>query len=225
MSTLETFDHAQVLPPFAFQLPTRMTAIASPDGVALISPVPIDDTLAARIARLGEVRWLIAPNLLHSSYMGAAQQRYPRARVLAPRKLKRRGFEVDAALEEGLPAELPLTMIPIEGAPQIDEFTFFHDPTRTLIVTDFVFHMVRPRGWFANLAMHVVGCHGCLAMSRTWRLFARDRAQVRASVERMLALPVETLVMAHGELVREDAHARLASAASWLLPRRVALPA
>ncbi|MET0286822.1 MAG: hypothetical protein ABW352_20235 [Polyangiales bacterium] len=223
MTRVETFEHAQVLPPFAFQMPTRMSAIACEAGVALISPVPIDDALAARLAALGEVRWLIAPNLLHSMYLEAAARRYPNARVLTPRKLTR--VRSDGALEDGLPRELPLTMIPIAGAPKVDEFTFFEPATRTLVVTDLVFHMVRPRGWFANLAMHVVGCHGCLAMSRAWRMFARDRAQVSASLQRVLALPIETLVMAHGEVVHEGAHARLQHAARWLLPVRPSLPA
>jgi hypothetical protein len=212
--TIHTFDYAQVLPPFSFQMPARMTAVASEAGVALISPVPIDDGIAARIAALGEVRWLIAPNLLHSMYLAAAQQRYPHAQVLAPRKMAR-----GAALEDGLPPDLPLSMIPIAGAPKIEEFTFFHHGSRTLIVTDLVFNMVHPRGWFANLAMYVVGCHGRLAMSRTWRVFARDRARVSDSVQRMLALPIETLVMAHGEIIERNAHARLAAATSWLQPR------
>lgn len=226
---IEWFDYAQVLPPFAFQMPARMTAVAIGAEVALISPVPIDDACARRIAALGEVRWLIAPNLLHSMYLAAAGQRYPRAEVLAPRALvnKKPALRIDAALEDGLPATLAqaLTLIPIAGAPGMSEFAFYHDESATLIVTDLVFHLREPRGWFAHLAMHLAGCHGKLAMSRVWRVLTRDRAQLAESAERLLALPFSTLVMAHGEVVQEDAHARLTEAMRWLLPARSALPA
>ena len=74
--TIEWFDYAQVLPPFGFNFPARMTAVAFDDGVALISPVPIDDAMAARIAAMGEVRFLVAPNLAHSMYTAAASARW-----------------------------------------------------------------------------------------------------------------------------------------------------
>jgi hypothetical protein len=221
---IEWFDYAQVLPPFGFQLPTRMTALALDGGLALISPIPIDDALARKLSALGEVRYLIAPNLLHSTYLEAARARYPEAKLLAPRGLsaKKPALRIDAALEDGLPFR-EVELIPIAGAPRVDEFAFFADGT--LIVTDLVFNVVRPRGWFTHLALALVGCRGRLAMSRTWRVFARDRAATSASVQRLLALPIETLVMAHGEVVQRDAHARLTEAVRWLLPARRALPA
>jgi hypothetical protein len=228
--SLPTFDFAQVLPPFGFRLPARMTALPLAEGrLALVSPVPIDAALAARIAALGEVSYLIAPNLLHHLYLADAMARYPTARVLAPRALsaKRPDLRIDLALEDALPEELTsaVAVQHIAGAPKLDEFVFFHRATRTLLMTDLVFNIERPEGFFAHLVLFVVGAYKRLASSRALRVLVTDRGRCSESVAQLLALPFETLVMAHGEIVREDAPARLAEALSWLSPARRALPA
>jgi hypothetical protein len=80
-------------------------------------------------------------------------------------------------------------------------------------------------GWFANLVLTVVGARGKLAASRSWYFLRKDRAALSRSIERVLALPFATLVMAHGEIVHEAPRECLAKAVRWLLPHRVALPA
>lgn len=220
---ITTLEHEQKLPG-GFFLPARTTVVRTEGGgLALISPVPIDDRRAAELARLGEVRWLVAPNLLHHLYLAEAHARYPDARVIAPRGLatKRPDLRIDATLDGPLPPELAacLDVLPIGGAPLVDEHLFFHRPTRTLVVTDLVFHVTEPRGLVTHLVLWLVGCHRRLAQSRSWRFFVRDRAAYASSLAPVLALDTETLVVAHGEVVREDARARLARALAPLLGR------
>jgi hypothetical protein len=223
-----SFEHSQRLPG-AFHLGTRMSAVRLAAGkLALISPIPIDDALAATLAGLGEVELLIAPNLLHHLYLEDARRRYPHARVLGPPGLrqKRPELTLSASLDERLPDELSaaLDVVRIAGAPKADEFAFFHRDSRTLIVTDLVFNVLRPRGLVANLVLFLEGVRGRLAPSPAWRFMVKDRALARASVERLLELPFETLVMAHGEIVREDARARLAHALRWMRKAPKLLP-
>jgi hypothetical protein len=225
---LAVFDHEQVLP-LGFQFPARMSVLPLEAGkLALVSPVPIDDARAAAIAALGRVEFLIAPNLLHHLYLEAAIQRYPEARVLAPSRLsaKRPHLRIHAPLEAGVPPELAaaVDVVRIEGAPGLDEFVFFHRATRTLVVTDLVFNITRPRGVLAHLLLFLGGCHGRLASSRALRFTLKDRAAARASAERILALPFETLVMAHGDILGRDARARLEPALAWLAPARREMP-
>lgn len=214
------FDLAQVLPG-GFQLPARMSALPLGDGtLALVSPIPIDDALAARIAALGEVRYLIAPNLLHHLYLGQAAQRYPGAQVIAPAGLarKRPDLRIDLQLQDGLPAALGAAVecMHIAGAPGMDEYVFYHRASRTLVVTDLVFNIRKPRGVLAHAVLFCVGCHGRLAQSRAWRFFVKDRALAAISIARVLALPIDTLIMAHGEVERDRAGERLATALRWL---------
>jgi hypothetical protein len=232
-TNLPVFELAQTLPG-RFRLPARMTVLTLVGGgLALVSPIPIDEALARTLASLGEVRFLIAPNLLHHLYLHAASQRYPRAIVLAPPGLarKRPGLRIDRTLQEPLPVALTdsVDVHHIAGAPTVDEFVFFHRATRSLVVTDLVFHVLRPEGWLTNLVLRLVGCHRRFGQSRAFRLFVKDRPAAAHSIERVLALPFETLIMAHGEIVRGDAQhdprAMLADAVRWLLPLRTALPA
>jgi hypothetical protein len=227
-SRLPVFDYDQVLP-LGFRFPARMSVLPLGAGqLALVSPIPIADALAAAIAELGRVEFLIAPNLLHHLYLEAAMRRYPEARVLAPSGLRRKrpNLRIHAALDHVVPPELTaaVDVVPVEGAPGLDEFAFFHRATRTLILTDLVFNIRRPRGLMAHLVLFLGGCHRRLASSRVLRLVIDDRAAARASVERLLALPFETLVVAHGDIIEQGARSQLEQALAWLLPSRKVMP-
>lgn len=240
---VSVFDYDQVLP-LGFRFPARMSVLSLEAGkLALVSPVPIDDALAKEIAALGRVEFLIAPNLLHHLYLEAAARRYPEARVIAPRRLgvKKPGLRIDVALDvaasdagapdagapdagapDALPSELAaaIEVVPIAGLPGLDELVLYHRATRTLVVTDLVFNITRPQGWLAHLVLFLMGVHGRLCTSRAVRALVKDRDAARASVERLLALPFESLVVAHGDVIERDAHARLEQALAWLSPAR-----
>jgi hypothetical protein len=218
---LPTYELGQVLPG-GFHMPTRMTVLPLEGGdVALISPIRLDAETAAAIEASGPVRYLVAPNLLHHLYLGAASERWPNARVLAPAALraKRPDLRIDAALEDGLPSDLSRSVrtVKIDGAPSLDEFVFFHEPSRTLVVTELAFNITKPRGLMAHVVLFLVGCHGRLAQSRAWRMFVKDRAAAARSARAVLSLGFETLVVAHGEIVENNARERLEGALAWML--------
>ncbi|MFT3923852.1 MAG: DUF4336 domain-containing protein [Myxococcales bacterium] len=224
------FDFAQKLPG-GFHFPARMTVLPLSAGkLALVSPIPIDDGMARAIAALGEVELLIAPNLMHHLYLADAMSRYPRARVVAPPGLasKRTDLRIDHTLDRELPElAAAVDVIRLEGAPRMDEFVFFHRQSSTLVVTDLVFNIERPRGLMAHIVLFAMGCHGRLAASRAWGSLVKDRELARQSVERIVALPTRVLVMAHGEVIARDAQERLAEALARRFGGRVrlALPA
>lgn len=226
---VRTFDYAQVLGGL-HHFPTRMTLLPLAEGSSvLISPIPLDAALLAELEAQTKVAYLVAPNLLHHFYLAAARERFPAARVLAPPglRVKRPDLRIDVTLDEALPADFAaaIEVLRIDGAPQADEYVFLHRASSTLVVTDLVFNVVHPKGWFAHALMLMVGCHGHLAQSRVWRFLVKDKVAAARSIERLLALPFETLIMAHGEIVHENARSRLAEALHWLARPRPALPA
>jgi hypothetical protein len=117
-----------------------------------------------------------------------------------------------------------LEVIHLEGAPGVDEYAFFHRATGTLVVTDLVFNVVHPHGFWAHLILWITGCHGRLAATRSWRFLVKDRAALGRSLQRLLELPLRTLVMAHGEIVQDDAQERLRQALRHWLPAAPRLP-
>lgn len=226
---LSTFDYSVRLPG-GVDFPARTSVL--PFGqrkLALVSPGPIDDEVAARLRAQGDVSVLIAPNLLHYLHLASASQRFPEARVLAPENLAKKvpRLRIDGTLERDVPAELleSVEVLEFEGAPALDEFVFFHRAARALVVTDLVFNVTKPKGLMANLLLALVGCRGRLAQSRALRFMIRDRGAASASVERILKLDFETLLLAHGDPVTDHARARLANALRWYVPERAALPA
>jgi len=229
ISELPTFTYDQTLRG-SFHLPARMTVLPLGEGkIALVSPIPIDDALAKKLRELGQVQYLIAPNMLHDLYLSAAIERYPEALVLTPPALakKRPALPVHGTLDAELPGELSqaVEVIRFRGAPGVDEYVFYHRATRTLVVTDLAFNIERPRGLLANVVLFLMGCHRRFGQSRSFRYFVKDRSAAAEAAARMLSLPFQTLVMAHGEIVRDDAQAKLAGVLRWLTRRRPALPA
>ena len=110
-------------------LPTRMTIARLRDGsLWLHSPVEVDDALAAEIDALGEVRTLVAPNLLHYRFLGAAAARWPTAKVLGAPGLarKRPDLRIDGELVEGA---IQGTFTPFAWkAPRCSEKRYFSMP-------------------------------------------------------------------------------------------------
>jgi hypothetical protein len=215
-----------------FYLPVRSTLLRLDDGsLLMISPLRVDDALAARVNALGRVSHIVAPSNLHHLFVGEAAARWPDARVHLPsglpRKLAKRGRTVPP--HDTLPAGLPSGVqgVLLDGVPDMDETLFFHAASRTLVVTDLVFHVLAPEGLLTGLILRMVGAHRVLAQSRALRLVTRDREAARASLEQVLALDFTRLVMAHGEVVDVDAKARLRGALHYMLrsPRPLPLPA
>lgn len=201
-----------------FALPLRSTVLTlSTGGLAIISPVAFDDVVAKRIDALGRVEHLVAPNLLHHLHLGAAAARWPDARVHAPPGLtaKRKDLRVDVVTKGEAAIDPDLLAVPIEGVPGICERVFLHRSSRTLVVTDLVFHVRESRGFMTPLVLFLMGApRGTLGQSRAWRFMAKDRAALAASLRRALSLDFDRLVVAHGEPIEHGAKAALERALS-----------
>jgi hypothetical protein len=140
--------------------------------------------------------------------------------------VKRPDLTIDAALEDGLPPDMArtVTAIKIDGAPQVDEFVFFHQPSATLVVTELVFHITRPVGLVAHVVLWLVGCHGRLAQSRAWRFFVKDRALAARSARAVVSLPFDRLIPAHGDVIQTGARSQLERALARMLSGEMLMP-
>jgi hypothetical protein len=202
-----------LLPMPGFSLPIRMTVLRLPSGALwLHSPIAIDDALAAELAALGPVAHIVSPSLLHHLFAAPALARYPDARLWCAPGLpaKRPDVAWHATLD---PADLPqawgntISAQLIEGAPGLNELVFFHQPSRTLLVTDLLFNIVNPPSFSASLALTLTGTRGKLALSRAWRFaFIKDRAATARSVRALLQWPIERLLPCHGDPIEQGAH-------------------
>lgn len=206
---------------FGVHFPGRMTTIRLPDGaLMLISPVPIDDALAARLAELGEVRHIVAPNLFHHLHLRGAIDRYPEARVYgAPGfPAKRKDVRFDEILGNDAPAAWRDVVAQrlVEGAATVNEVAFLHRPSRSLVVTDLVFNFRSWNTWLTGVVLWLVRARGRPAQSRMWRRWTRDRAAAGASVRDILAWDFERIVPAHGDIIDEHAREVAEQVLAWM---------
>jgi len=191
-------------------------------GLALISPGPIDVSLARELAGLGDVRALIAPNAFHHFHLLTAARRYPGAICFLAQgvEAKLRGRpEGEVRILGGEPDVLwanDLEPCLIEGAPRVNETVFFHPLSKTLIVTDLCFHFDPAPGGWTGVFLWLAGVYGRLGVSRLMRTLLRDRGAVRVSIDRLLEWDFEQLVVTHGSILREDARRRFREATADL---------
>ena len=200
---------------------SRLSA-ASGGGLLLHSPVRLSAETRETLANLGTVRYIVAPNTMHHLFVGPYFGAYPNARVYAAPGLqsKRPELAFHEVLGDRAPAEWAqdFEQLIFAGTRKIfNEVVFFHKATRTLIVTDLVFNVTRPRTAWEKGYLSLMGLKtSAPGVSRLVRLMIADRKAARRSLETLLSWQPERLVMAHGEVVRSGATQALQNAFSWL---------
>lgn len=216
-------DGAVVTAAARFRYPTRMAVIRlASRELALWSPIALTAPLRAEVEALGTVRYLVPPNSLHHTFLGDWQQAFPDAMVFAPPGLreKRGDIRFDADFADARVAD---------WAGQIDhaimwgnrittEVVLFHRESGTAIFTDLLQHF--PRGWFTGwrgLVARLDLMEGAEpAVPRKFRLAFHDRAAARRSLGRILAWPIDKVLIAHGPPMTKDGQAFLRRAFQWL---------
>jgi hypothetical protein len=94
-----------------------------------------------------------------------------------------------------------------------------------LVATDFLFN-IRSAGFMTRLVLTVLsGAYGGPKQSRLWRFAIKDRQAAAESVGHVLARDFDRLVVAHGEVLEQDAKAALLAATAWLNPTPLLAPA
>jgi hypothetical protein len=203
-------------------LTTTMTVVRLPDGSLLVH-APIEPTPPRRAAvqALGEVRHVYAPSCFHHLFAGGWAEAFPQARVHGPVGLakKRKDLRIDRVHGDPDPAfEAVFDEVPIRGF-RLGETVLLHRPSRTLVVADLVHNIGRPPNLWTKVYAGSMGFYGRIAISRMLRWVAfDDRRAARQSLDDILALPFDRIVVGHGAPILDDAAAQLREAYAWLAP-------
>lgn len=205
---------------FGAEIGTRMTVIRLPsNGLILISPIQPSDELRAAVDALGEVAYIVGPNRLHHLFIEPWYRQYPRATLLASPGLetKRKDLPWAGTFADGAPTEWDghVEYRAVDGAKIVSETVFFHVESRTLIVCDLVFNFTKKlTGWTGWLMWLVGGAPG-MVQDAIVKLAIRNRGDYADAIADIRAWPFENLVMAHGEVCRQDARQHLEKATNW----------
>jgi hypothetical protein len=196
---------------------TRTTLVRLADGSLFAhSPGPLDDELAGEMGKLGDVRHLVASNLFHNLFVKDWMSRYEGATLYAPPTFETKIADVpfETLTDAAPPAwsgQLEQTML--QGAPRLNEIFFFHPPSRTLMLTDLCFNFHGDHPLLTRLFLRVAGAYDRFGASRLARLMMfQDKAAVRASVDRLLALDFDRIIVTHGDVLESGGQEALRKA-------------
>lgn len=206
---------------FGMELGHRMTVVRLPDGsLWLHSPVAFSAELAAELAAIGPVSHVVAPNCVHDTYLEEWFAACPSAHFHgAPGFARiRPDLKFTATLGDAvLPAWADMfDQHVVAGMPRVNEVVFLHHPTRTLIITDLAFNLGPDLPLLTRALLRVNGSYNRFACSRLLRSTMRDRAAVRASIDKILAWEFDRIVLSHGRNVDVGGKRLLREAYSFL---------
>jgi hypothetical protein len=193
----------------------RSVAVTTRDGVVVINPIDFTAQQRAEIRAMGNVVAVVEANRFHSSYASAAKAWFPRSDLWGAPGLPEKCPEVGwnkILHQDTWPYAKDLETIFIRGAGKISESVFYHPATKTLIVTDLVFNLRNTIGLLAPITYRLVGIHNRFTASRFWPKLTDDTNMVRDSLNEILRLDFDRLVMAHGKILTKDAKSKLAEA-------------
>ena len=191
---------------FGFRLNARMTIIRHEGELWIHSPLP-DDGWYGAASKLGQVRWLVAPNCLHYLFMDAAAGHFKEALVAAPAALraKRPELAIDYELEDEAPDNWPksISSISVCGAGKIAEHLFYDSESRSLLVTDLVFNNERGVNWVTRAILAIFAPSGRVSRSLEWKFLVKDRTAFEGSLSGLSTLKLERIIPAHGRVIED----------------------
>jgi hypothetical protein len=154
----------------------------------------------------------VAPSLLHAVGVTKASAQFPFATLWGSEGVE--GKYPDLAWKiiaggAGWPYREVLEPFALRGMPSVNEIVFYHRPSKTLIVTDLCFNMVGVKGLAARLVLQAFGTYNRLGVSRLFVSLIKDRRAFKESVQDILSLEFNRIVVSHGAIVEGDARSKL----------------
>jgi hypothetical protein len=176
--------------------------------LAVHSAIAMDEAGMAALEALGRPSWILVPNSHHYSDADWYADRYPSARILVPAAARGKLFEkvrrIDGSVDDDWPAAYhgELATIPLAGT-RNGEVAFVHAPSRTLVLTDAVFHYRDgDLPWLARGIMRLNRAYGRFGPSRIFTSFVvADPYVLRKSIDALLEHDFDRVIMSHGRIL------------------------
>lgn len=199
---------------------SRMTVVRLHNGgLWLHSPVPLSSALRSQLAELGEVEFIVAPSKTHHLFVGEYLEAFPQARLFGAPGLSAKRPDLKGMQELRTEIEpewqSDLEQIFFAGIPFGNETVWFHKASQTLILTDLCQWWQGDLSFSARFYASLTGVRQQMAVPKTIRLLTRDKQAAHQSAQKILAWPIQRVVMAHNAIVQEDAHASIKRALAY----------
>ena len=213
---------------FGLSVGTRMTVIRLTNSeLVVISPIQVDQETIHQLNQIGDVSYIIAPNLYHYLFTSNFKALYPKAMLWAAPGLesKRPELAIDRIIQDGnsFLDEVEYLLFDgfrtfgLSGASPLNECVFFHLESHTLILTDTAFHFDETFPPLTQLVARAIGGYKSLSPSLLERFATQETEKVKQAVQKVLAWNFERVIMAHGSIIEKDAKQRFREGYEWFL--------
>jgi hypothetical protein len=203
--------------------PTRMTVVRLSNGAIWVdSPIPASFADISEVASLGLIKYLIAATPRHVWRLEGWHTLFPEAQLWAsphtPMTLKKVDLPMTRILGDEPPAEWTddLDQLLFQGNPFLEEVLFYHKRSRTLILDDLIQIGSLYKGPLSNTLIRIGGVAEPGGVPTALRMSFTDRSRARRSLERLLALDFDKLIIAHGPCKQEGAKKFVEDVFDWL---------
>ncbi len=206
---------------FGLEVGTRMTVIRLLNGELItISPIQIDDQTINQLNEIGQVTYIIAPNLYHHLFISKFQSIYPKAELWIPPGLESKIpnisiYKIINVLQGNIFEEIDYLLfdgfktLDLSGVSILNEFVFCHRQSRTLILTDTAFHFNQSFSLRTRLAAKFLGIYEKLTPSPLEKLAIAEKQKVKDSVKKVLSWNFNRVIMAHGSIIEDNGNQKL----------------
>ena len=208
---------------------TRMTLICLVTGeIIVISPVQVDSDTINQLNAIGDVSYIIAPNLYHYLFVSNFKAIYPKAKLwVAPGlESKKSDLPIDKVISVDQGSILNeveyllfdgFRVFDLKGSSLLNECVFLHQKSRTLVLTDTAFHFDESFSLTTQLAARLIGGYKKLSPSLLEKFATQEKEKVKQSVQKVLAWDFERVIMAHGSIIESDAKQKFREGYEWFL--------
>ncbi|QSV16287.1 DUF4336 domain-containing protein [Photobacterium ganghwense] len=197
------------------RLGLRMTIIRLADRAVWVhSPTAMSDRLKHQVDGIGQVKYIVAANNAHSKWLQEWCEAYPDADAYVsagiPRKVPLSNYHIlQKGMENVWKEDLLWETMP--HVPLFNETVFFHQPSRSLIVTDMIqnYPEQEPEGMAGLLTKYVfepIGFKGCcVAPPLKMGLTIKDKQAFARFIDHIRQWDFERIVVTHGDIIEDDA--------------------
>ena len=200
----------------------RMTLVRLSNGELWVhDPCQINVKLKSEIDQLGAVRFIIAPGNFHHLFISDFQQHYPDAETFLCPGLehKRPDLKFDWILGNRPDPrwQSEISQVLIQGTKIISELAFLHGESKTLILVDLLENIGDDYPHDTNLWLKfwwkvVFKMWNNPKAAPEYQMGWGDKKIVKEGFETILSWDFERIILAHGNLIEENAKAVLTRA-------------
>jgi Domain of unknown function (DUF4336) len=221
---------------FGLSVGTRMTVIRLENReLAVISPIQVDNAISQQLDKLGTVSHIIAPNRYHYLFASDFKALYPKAIFWATSGMeaKKPELPIDRQIDSKIydfPRDLDCVLfdgfktLGFNGIDLVNEWVFFHQKSRTLILTDIAFHFDDSFPLITQFAARVIGGYKSLSPSLLEKVATTEKAKIKLAVQKILAWDFERVIMAHGSMIESQGKQRFKAGYESFLGQSINYP-